>query len=248
MIQNRDGRTNLAPLWLKLGGSLAICAVCLLAVRSVYGSVFQNSFPAADRQISPQGRGDSSSSELVDENRGYSDAAIPLDGNLAAANPSSVGDLKVAPPSAVDFIFQQAEILQKRSWFRAAYDLLQTVPQHHSRYAEARQKMVVYASAILERANDRYLKGDLGTAVQYLEAVPEGTEAAVTANKNLPFWKRQAAILANANQLLEREQWSEASLLFQRLQDHPFYSSPKIQHQLRQGIVRTTDLSTERNN
>ncbi|MGG6267140.1 hypothetical protein ACQ4M3_13310 [Leptolyngbya sp. AN03gr2] len=231
MVQSRGIRQTQVRSWLTVGGPLAVGVAFSPVARLAYNQSFQVLPTDSDARNGSQSASVTNSAdfEIVNENPHRSSDQVSVPSDPASDVDSSKADA-ISPD--IDQLFQKAQILRQGSWFRGAYGLLQQVPQNHPRYAEAQRLMKDCASQILDRANDKYLQGDIATAVQYLEAIPEGTQAASVAKANLPTWKRQAAVLSSASQMMQREQWEDAVSTLQRFQDVPFYPSPKIQHQL----------------
>lgn len=155
--------------------------------------------------------------------------------NATAADPerSAAAQLSEAVSIPVDEIFKDAANFKAESQFRRAYDRLSQVPQSSPRFAEAQKEMQQCAALILDRAQDKYAQGDTTTAIRYVESIPKESEAFKIADATLlGTWRRQAALLEDADRLIKQQRWSEAEAVLNRFRDDPLYQSSKLKHRL----------------
>lgn len=157
-------------------------------------------------------------------------------GNVASDD-SSLTDSHAEPvpqdlEGTYESLIRQAQAQAKNDQFKQAILNLEGVPKNSQHFALAQQVKDEFSQSLLQRANDKYQKGDIQIALAMLGAVAPSSTSASQAKKLQKDWGQQGEQFEIARTAIAKKDWSNALKSLDQLKGTPIFQSAQVQQLL----------------
>ena len=153
-----------------------------------------------------------------------------------ASNDISLTDSPEPVPQDLEDSYEaligQAQAEAKNDRFKQAILNLEGVPKNSQHFALAQQVKDEFSQSLLQRANDKYQKGDIQTALAMLGAVAPSSTSASQAKKLQKDWGEQGERFEIARTAIAKKDWSNALKSLDQLKGTPIFQSAQVQQLL----------------
>lgn len=158
-------------------------------------------------------------------------------GNVASDD-SSLTDSHAEPvpqdlEGTYESLIRQAQAEAKNNQFKQALLNLEGIPTNSQHFALAQQVKDEFSQSLLQRANDKYQKGDIQTALAMLDAVAPSSSSSPQAKKLQKDWGEQGEQFELAQAAIAKKDWSNALKSLDQLKGTPIFQSAQVQQLLR---------------
>lgn len=153
-----------------------------------------------------------------------------------ASNDISLTDSPEPVPQDLEDSYEsligQAQAQAKNDQFKQAILNLEGVPKNSQHFALAQQVKDEFSQSLLRRANDKYQKGDIQTALTMLDAVAPSSTSSAQAKKLQKDWGEQGEQFEMARTAIAKKDWSNALKSLDQLKGTPIFQSAQVQQLL----------------
>ncbi len=164
-----------------------------------------------------------------------------------ASQDSSITDSHAEPvpqdlEGTYESLIEQAQAQAKNNQFKQALLNLEGIPTNSQHFALAQQVKDEFSQSLLQRANDKYQKGDIQTALAMLGAVAPSSSSSPQAKKLQKDWGEQGEQFELAQAAIAKEDWSHALKSLDQLKGTPVFQSAQVQQILQLATSRLGQL------